>query len=119
MQYVRLVEGFLRFLGNLKGSSRSGFNLHPELRRLALRLPRVVAVPPSVARQVIAWPSQSSHWRLRRQKQLLSGLCIAACKQKRRVRFATAATLVDETGGGQASTTSRDGTLARLRTDRH
>src|SRR5947207_8813986 len=27
---------------------------------------------------------------------LLSGLCIAACKQKRRVRFATAASLVNE-----------------------
>jgi len=29
---------------------------------------------------------------------LLTGLCVAACRQKRRVRFATAAGLVNELG---------------------
>ncbi|HXI44051.1 MAG TPA: ATP-binding protein [Bryobacteraceae bacterium] len=50
---------------------------------------------------------------------LLTGLCVAACRQKRRVRFTTAAGLVNELGGGQASATTlaRDRAMEPVRSD--
>ena len=52
---------------------------------------------------------------------LLTGLCVAACRQKRRVRFTTAAGAGQRTGGSQApvATAARDGALEPLRSDRH
>ena len=52
---------------------------------------------------------------------LLTGLCVAACRQKRRVRFTTAAGLVNELveAKHQLATSASDGTLEPLRSDRH
>ncbi len=47
---------------------------------------------------------------------LLTGLCVAACRQKRRVRFATAAALVNELveAKQQSATASRTGSMGTL-----
>ena len=52
---------------------------------------------------------------------LLTGLCVAACRQKRRVRFTTAAGLVNELveAKHQVTTSASDGSLEPLRSDRH
>jgi len=56
----------------------------------------------------------------RGKTHLLTGLCVAACRQKRRVRFATAAALVNELVEAQASTAAPPGpgAVVALRSDR-
>ena len=52
---------------------------------------------------------------------LLTGLCVAACRQKRRVRFTTAAGAGQRAGRGEAhdATRARARPLGALRRDRH
>lgn len=52
---------------------------------------------------------------------LMTGLCMAACRQKRRVRFATTVGLVNERVASKASaaTAASPGSLGALRADRH